>query len=731
MRKNKQILVLALSSLLVLAGCGNNDSSSNADASSSDGQVTSSIDGGDISSSDSDVNPSPVDSDSSDDETKKYSIATNVDSGATVTGLPPQAEAGAEIHFVLNVLDGFELNSIEAKSGTNTLSLTEGLDGDYSFTMPKRGVTINVTTIRKKYEVTINDSQKFIESVTQMKVGASDYSDLDTITETDIDEGEEVTTSFSAAEFGATIKVDYKDSVDGYKLMGIKVNGESVTLKKDAASFTFTMPSKATSVSVSYDYTPISIKVNNSEHITLSLYQEDKITEIKDSYTPYKDIYVKAVISDNNYAIKALTYTGINGVTSIMSSLEDGYYHFNLPKIDAGVTITVSEYNLSAYKDYNFVGEYSRVYFGGTSAKDVTSFVENSKLSIASSGDITYKVSEQSEKTGYLVSGATSLTGEGMISTNQNGSYSTTTIAYDDNCIVFDSYFGGGAETTNDISVGVKVSDANAVYTTKSTQFKMGDVNYALASFYKDAALIENVLIERKTTSSDTPTNTIRFGVAVEMLEGDYVSDAEAIFRVKDGDDVIVAVGYQGEGGAKNRVALGDEYGDYTSTDNATLYLNGISEAKYNGDTYAYTIDGTSVVLSSNDKTVNVTIDVDNKTFTVTKEESASTPAWYGKTYKGTAQWGAYDEEARGTYTVVFHDNEAKFDLNCTLGNAKTSDIEYEVSNGTTITTKFYDAANKNGFTVTLVYNATTDKFTANGGVNGAYFKNTVFSLVA
>ncbi len=731
MKKNKQILVMALSSLLVLAGCGTNDSSSDAGISSDGAESTSSTDGGDASSSN--VDPSPIDSDSSSDQTKTYSIVANADSGATITGLAARAEAGTEVHFVLNVLDGFELGSIEAKSGTSAITLTEGLDGDYSFTMPKRGVSINVTTVRKKYKVTVNGSQEFIESVTQMKVGASDYSDLDTITETDVDDGEETMTSYNVAEFGATIKVDYKDSITGYELTGIEVNGESVVLEKGATSFTFVMPSKATSIKVSCDCTPISIKVNNSEHITLSLYEEDKVTEIKDSYIPYKVVYVEAVISDSDYAVKSLTYTAAGGSsTNIVSSYEDGYYHFTLPSLDNGVTITVSEYNLTAYKDYNFVGEYSRVVFGGTSAKDVSSFAEDSKITIAGSGEITYKVSAKSEKTGYLVDSATASTGEGKISTSQNGKYSTTSIAYDDNCIVFDSYFGGGVETSNDLSVGLKISDTNATYSTKSTQFAIGDVNYALASFYKDDALVENVLIERRVASSDTPINTIKFGVITEMLQGDYPTDAKAIFRIKDGDETVVSVGYQGNGGAGNRVALGDEYGTYTSTDGATLYLNGLSDAKYGDDTYAYAIDGSNVILSSNDKTINVTIDVDNKTFTVTKEEGVSVPAWYGKSYKGTAKWGANDDDDTGVYTVTFHSDEAKFDLNCAYGgNYKTNNIEYAVSNGTTIETKFYDAANKNGFTVTLVYNATTDKFTANGGVNGAYFKNTVFSLVA
>ena len=734
--KKTKLLVLGISSLLVLAGCTNNNSSSPVENSSSEiSSITSSdTDKETSSSSNSEKSTSSEtqsSSSSSSEEVKEYEIFVTTDNGATISGMPNKAEVGTEVHFTLAIKTGFKLGEIFAKSGTNSIELTAGFDGDYSFIMPKRGVSITVSTTRESYELNVYDAQGFIASVKQKKAGATEYTDLETVTTTDTDDdGEEITSTYKAAEYGATVLATLNSSVKGYKLTGITVNGKAVDLADDATEFTFVMDHEATSITVSYSLTPVAVTIVNSDHFTLSLFASDKTTAVTDSYTPYEDLYIQASSSSDDYAIKAIVYSytdsnsKINKV-DITDYYEDGYYHFTMPKVDTGITITVTEYNLHAYNDYDFVGTYSHVDFSYSAAKDITAFDSAAKMTIAESGDITYVRSASRTYDDYSIGTVNGTTNEGTMSLTKAGNYDTATIAYKGNVIVYDSYFKGSASSSSDIAVGYKQSSDAVTYTAKATQFKIGSVTYALATFFEDGVEKENVLIERGST------NTIHYDVDVELLEGSYVSDATAVFKVKEGDETLLKVGYTGVGGAANRVTLGDEYGTYTTSDGKSLRLDGVSQAIYDDNSYSYTISGTTITLSSNSKIIVGTIDSSTMTFTVTSEEEVTTFAWYGKTYRGKAQWSYNDDEEESTYTVTFHSNESKFDQKCALGNYSISDVDYTVSDGTIITTKFYDYSNKNGFSITMTYNASSDSFTVKGGVTGAYFNNATFTLVS
>ncbi len=736
--KKSTLLVLGISSLLVLAGCTNSNSSSSNETPSSEHPSSSSIETKPsseetASSSSSSTEQSSSSSSSSSEEAKEYDIFVTTSDGATITGIPSKAEAGEEVHFTLTIAVGFKLSSIAATSGTNSVELTAGFDGDYSFTMPKRGVSITVKTARESYELTTYDSQGFIQSVQQQKVGSTTYTDLETVTSTDTDdEGEEITSTFKAAEYGAIILVTYSTNVTGYVLSGITVGGKEIDLETGKTSFTFVMDHEATSITTRYTYTPISVKTTNSEHISLSLFESDKVTAVTNSYIPYEVLYVQATASDEDYGVRKIVYSYKDGNSEIKtvdftSSLEDGYYHFTLPMVDNEITITVTEYNLHAYKDYSFVGEYSHLDFSYAGARDLTAFDSVAKMTITESGDVNYVRSATATYADYSIGSVSGTQTSGTASLNKAASYSTASFSYSGDVLVYDSYLRESVNTSNDIAIAFKQSSAEATYLAKGTQFKIGDTTYALATFYENNVNVQNVLIERGSK------NTIHFDVDVEILEGTYVSDAKAVFTVKDGETTLLKIGYTGNGGATNRVTLGDEYGTYTAAGDKTLILDGVSSATYDGAVYSYTIasDGVTITLTSNSKTIIGTIDLATMTFTVLSEEEVTGLPWYGKTYKGTAQWSSSDTEAEATYTVAFHSNENKFDIKCSYGPFTKADIDYEVSNGTTVTTKFYDAANKSGFSVTMTYNASSDTFTVKGGVTGAYFNNAKFSLVS
>lgn len=696
------------------------DRSSESDYSSSEGassEESASSEG--FSSSEESSSQS---SESSSSEIKTYEIVSNLGEGAALEGLPSEMASGEEVSFTLKIEDGFKLESLSIQSGLN--SITPTIDGNnYSFTMPKRGVIITVATSRLSYKLGISDTGHFISSITQKKAGSDSFVALGTVSEeSEPDEDDNTSTSsYSTAEYGAEILVTLNE-VSSYAIKGVTVNGEAIQVADGDESFSFKMPAKDSLLEISYDLKPRPVDVVNSDHISLVL-TDSEGNEIKGEAYPDTEIHISADISDSNYGVKTIKYSYLDSsnktrTTDITQQKDSGgNWYFTYPYgTNGGVTVTVTEYDLNAYKDCAFIGEYQTVNLfnvGTANLKDFTSF-DGKPLSIGSSGDITYN-----EYVGYAIGAIDDASGK--ISLTKNGSYDSASIYCGKYIAFFSTYLDSNFGY---LSAGVR---DGASYSIKGSQFAIDGIYYVLVSVYDGETNLENALIER----SDSPA--IHFGVDVEMFEGDYVSDPKAIFRVKDGDSTLLNVGYIDEGGAKNRVVLGAEYGTYKNGGDS-LYLNGNGLATYEGASYIYSLseDGGQATLTSNDKTVVVTIDKDTMTYTVVSDQEASTPAWYGKTYKGKSQWGAYDDEETGTWTVIFSSTEAKFDLNCAYGgNYATEGIEYEVSNGTVISTKFYDAANPNGFSVTMTYDAVKDCFTVKGGVNGAYFSNAIFSLVS
>ena len=229
MEKNV-LLILATSALLALAGCSaspaeslsENVSSESAPIvssetlssettlkpnSESESKVSSESQDADASSESSEASESSEPSESSESVAKEYAISAESDEGAKVTSKTDKAPAGSEVHFVVTLSDGFSIGEISARAGSSELDLVVGLDGDYSFTMPSRGVAIKVTTSRKSFKLSTSDGGGFLKSVTQKKVGSSSYVDLDTITEESEpdEEGETSTSSYKAAQYGAEI----------------------------------------------------------------------------------------------------------------------------------------------------------------------------------------------------------------------------------------------------------------------------------------------------------------------------------------------------------------------------------------------------------------------------------------------------------------------------------------------------------------------------------------------
>lgn len=751
MYKKPKLIVVALSSFLLLSGCSTPAASSSDESKekSSDTSLVSStgdssaISSSNAASSSNDQTSSKAEesssASSSSNEAVTYSVEVTKDEGVRLSGLEAKYEAGANVTFTLVAESGFAIQDVKAVSGVNEIVLTKGENGVYSFVMPKRGVAITITTNRLSYKLTTGDPGNFIASIKQKKVGATAFVDLDPVTETSegAEEGEESSEiTFKTAEFGATIKVELQQSED-YLLTSVSVNGEVIDLKGQM-SFSFEMPAKDSSIRIEKEDMPIAITKVESEHFSLTLYKEDKATTIDNLVVPYSEVYVKADPKENNadgrYSIKTVAYSYKNNggtittedITGTIDDNADGLYHFRAPKFD-NLTITVTEYDTTAYADYGFLGDYLMLDLSNGGNMDKTSFTDGYSLSVQPSGLLS--MTKGGATKDCLISSADAKDGEGTAKLSSGVSVGSGSFLYDGKAIVGDTYLEGSANTTSYVYVAVKkenANDANILYQVKATQFKVSEITYGVVCFYRDGALYDNVLVKR-----ENGRNSVYFGVTLEMLSGTYVSDAKASFIVKKNDTPLLKVGSQGEGGAINRVLLSEEYGDYLTEEGKTLHLDGMGGATYEGESFAYTLTNNEITLTSNSRTIKGTIDASTKKFVVTSDKEASTlPEWAGYKFSG---WSEETDYAYGEkFIISFHADELKYDCKSLSGPYEQKDIDYEVVNGNTINGKIYNSSNKKGVSVTFTYvpqSSGIGYFKLKGGAGSAYFSNTKFSV--
>lgn len=685
MYKKPKLLVLALSSFLFLSGCSTPATSSNEGSkeNSSDTSLVSSLEGSKTTSSSSNEASSSNNQSSSEaeesssassssNEAVTYSVEVTKDEGVRLSGLEAKYEAGANVTFTLVAESGFAIQDVKAVSGVNEIVLTKGENGVYSFVMPKRGVAITITTNRLSYKLTTGDPGNFIASIKQKKVGAADFSELGTITETikSTEEGEESSEiTFKTAEFGATIKVELQQSED-YLLTSVSVNGEVIDLKGQM-SFSFEMPAKDSSIRIEKEDMPIAITKVESDHFSLTLYKEDKVTQIDNLVAPYSEVYVKADPKENNadgrYSIKSLSYSYKNNngniatedITKSIDDDADGYYHFRAPKYD-NLTVTVTEYDTTAYTDYSFVGDYL-MWSTPTSASDIDDFTNGNSLSIKESGEFSIKTGSKT-KTAYI-DNATVKTGEGVASLSNGGSGN---FVYDDKVVVGNLYCDAPVVSSSFIYVAMKKEnkgDADDLYTMKGTQFIVDSITYDLVCFYRGGTLYESVLVVREKTDSAKWKNTITLDVDVSMIKGDFITSAKAIYEIKKNGVLLQTIGYKDEGGATNRIFVKAPYGDFQDSDNnLVLFLDGNGKASYDDSSFDYTLgdDGVSIALDSNLRNITGTIDAIKMTFkklTDISTEVPTLPGFAGGTYQGSF-YDSYDDSY--TFLLIFDEKGEK-----------------------------------------------------------------------
>lgn len=83
---------------------------------------------------------------------EKFAISIDAGEGATVKGLPASAAEGESVSFTVELAAEKELTYITI-DGENTL---DAVNGVYTFTMPKKALTVKAVTDDKRYNITVN-----------------------------------------------------------------------------------------------------------------------------------------------------------------------------------------------------------------------------------------------------------------------------------------------------------------------------------------------------------------------------------------------------------------------------------------------------------------------------------------------------------------------------------------------------------------------------------------------
>ena len=635
-----------------------------------------------------------------------YSITT---ASAHVDFLGDSAREGDLVVLVPHVELGYDLVSLVAETltGDEVELIFDEADNTYSFIMPGAPVILTAETEVGYFEVVANDSA--IRNVR--------YNDA-----ADGEEPHWVTVgSDSHFPFGAQMQVEFRDT-DTEKVTGLVLGGgnNAVVTRNEADGnyIYFTMPARKITLGLQKAellHTAIA-DVSEAEHFSVTFYRKDA----EGNYVPttgflaYEQCYVKVEIIDpelsEDYVLKALSVTykyytgnaneleaetrsiltaasyttyGINGLN------EDGYYDFKLlystgmhmvnAGDDATVTVKAVEKSTSKYKGASFVSPYYGIEVWGM--RDINEFNSSYSPTIDGAGEFTlsgttYAIFDVDYDAGMFDVGYASAEAA-------NGK-----MAFNDKVII--AHYNIAADiirkNSADVMIAVKPEEGESIdnYFVASEAFKINNNQYIVAQFFRAGSPYANVFIDAQ--------NQLYYieDVSFDFYEGSLVTDANASYSVKVGNETLLSIGSAGSStnAYENRVLLDGKQGVY-AVDAEALYLNGISTATYGGKTYQYSIDESGKVILTRDEITEegglswtLVFSIDQSTMEATLESETSVVKSYSVNLESETverpysnySYKHFTEGEPGVYSATITNSYSVFEMSVTaLGSGKLS----------------------------------------------------------
>lgn len=419
---------------------------------------------------------------------------------------------------------------------TNQTYLDEDGDSYVTFQMPARNITLAAVT-----EINYVPFEFNLEQAPHTTVTAYTLTEDDTYQELE---------ELKAVPY-EKVYLSFETSDENYKVTEVSGTygsySSSLSIREDSQTGYryFTMPNGDVTITV-IESAKQSITLNNSEHVSLSLFNkvDDQYVETTGGF--YGDeLYLKATINDASYSIQTISATynrvGSDSTSNISLTLEDdGYYSFTIPSNSENIQITVNELDATKYQDYSFVGDYTgaNIYTSSSSKISYTTYTSY-RVSLKADGSFNFG----SQNTRYIQS----IEGD-----QETGIITDTTGrkagAYSSN--VFISHYSLNYDVTNthDFAIMAKKEAESDTFTFNYSLVPLAGESTAYHYFiqiYRNDILLDCIYLD--TTNRDSNQSVfhlkdIRF-VDTET-SGDIVdaSSPTAVYEVYEGDTLLGTV---------------------------------------------------------------------------------------------------------------------------------------------------------------------------------------------
>lgn len=252
---------------------------------------------------------------------KSYAVKVNSATGGKVTANVSSAKKGDTVTLTVTPNDGYGVGKVSV-----TGAEVSGSGSTYTFTMPAQDVTVSATFNAKSYNITK-------EEVAHAKIEVS-----------------------TTAKTGETVTVKVTPD-SGYEVTGVTVNGTAAT-KKDANTYTFTMPAKDVKVSATVAAKTYKVTTGSITNGTI---------KVNTSTAKVGDKITITVTPKDGYEVDKVTFNG-----SAATKNQDGTYSFTMPAKDVTVTATINAKTYGITKDVGSNGKVENLDSSAKTGETVT-----------------------------------------------------------------------------------------------------------------------------------------------------------------------------------------------------------------------------------------------------------------------------------------------------------------------------------------------------------------------
>lgn len=349
--------------------------------------------------------------------------------------------------------------------------------------------------------------------------------------------------------------------------------------------------------------------VTNTDHLTIKLYDSDKLNHEITSADSYDVVYAKVTSSDPDYFARSLDFKKSSETYYSKATYDanTGLYHFTTPNAD-DIDVTATEGNNALLKDTDVPGTYFSIWLT-SSTKGITNFDDNKKIVIGSDGSMKRLHGDVTNRSDQITSYTNSTLhtesyqdlpyGENFVFTNDNGSDGFRAPSY----VNYD-ILAIKKQNTNDLDSAYKVD--GEIFTISGNRYALINVTYNSNPYF-------SFLV-------DYTNKTFKTSVTINMIYGEKISDDKVIYEVYDGTTKLFGVSYTGDGGTANRIPLVSPYGVYSGS-NGDFILANSTIGVYDDASFVAVIDGSQVTLSNATRRIVLALDTTNFTYTVVSDE--------------------------------------------------------------------------------------------------------------